>query len=69
MENICKELQEIFGTFVASGWDELAGPAQRFLDGKESRAALKTAVLQAQEACGKCGCALDTLYPRALALL
>ena len=64
-----QELRDILKTFAASGWDELAGPAQRFLDGKESRAALKTAVLQAQEACGKCGCALDTLYPRALALL
>ena len=69
MENVCEELQKILEIFVASGWEELAVPARRFLDGKESRAALKQAVSQAQSICGSCGCALDTLYPRALALL
>lgn len=69
MEKICEELRAILEAFAASGWEELARPAQRFLNGDLSRAALKAAVAQAREVCGNCGCALDKLYPRALALL
>ena len=64
-----RELRGILETFAASGWDELAVPARRFLEGKVPAAALREAILRAQAACGTCGCALDALYPRALMLL
>ena len=59
-----RELLDILETFVASGWDELAVPARRFLEGKVPAAALREVILCAQAACGTCGCALDALYPR-----
>ena len=64
-----RELLDILETFVASGWDELAVPARRFLEGKVPAAALREVILCAQAACGTCGCTLDALYPRALMLL
>ena len=64
-----QELLDILKAFAASGWDELAVPARRFLEGEASAAALREAVLRAQAVCGTCGCALDALYPRALVLL
>lgn len=64
-----RELLDILETFAASGWDELAVPARRFLEGKVPAAALREVILCAQAACGTCGCALDALYPRALMLL
>lgn len=66
---MAQELLDILKAFAASGWDELALPARQFLEGKASAAALREAVLRAQAVCGTCGCALDTLYPRALVLL
>ena len=64
-----RELRGILEAFAASGWDELAVPAQRFLEGRLPAAALREAVSRARDACGNCGCALDALYPRALVLL
>ena len=66
---MAQELLDILKTFAASGWDELAVPARRFLAGKLTAPALREAVLRAQAVCGNCGCALDALYPRALVLL
>ena len=64
-----QELRGILEAFAASGWEELAVPARRSLDGELPAAALREAILRAQAACGNCGCALDALYPRALMLL
>ena len=52
-----RELLDILETFAASGWDELAVPARRFLEGKVPAAALREVILCAQAACGTCGCA------------
>ncbi len=63
------ELRAILRQFAASGWPLIAAPAQAWLDGAGDRAALTDAIRQAERECGSCGCALDPLYPRALALL
>lgn len=69
MENAGKELRAILETFADSGWEALSAPACGYLEGALSREALRAAVARAGEACGACGCALDALYPRSLALL
>ena len=63
------ELQSILEKLAASGWELIAVPSQAWLDGRGNKAALKRAIQQADRECGSCGCALDTLYKRALALL
>ena len=40
-----QELLDILETFAASGWDELAVPARRFLEGKVPAAALREVIL------------------------
>ena len=64
-----EELKSIMEKFVASGWDLIAAPAQQWLDGTEDKDALVSAIKQADRECGSCGCELDPLYKRALALL
>ena len=64
-----EELKIIMEKFAASGWDLIASPAQEWLDGKEDKTALTSAIKQADEECGSCGCDLDPLYKRALELL
>ena len=64
-----EELKSIMEKFVASGWDLIAIPAQQWLDGKAEKAALISAIQQADSECGSCGCDLDPLYKRALELL
>ncbi len=64
-----QELKEILEIFCASGWELIASPARRWLDGAGNTAELIVAVKQAQKECGSCGCEMDSLYPRALALL
>lgn len=44
-------------------------PGQKWLDGKADKAALISAIEQADKECGNCGCDLDSLYKRALELL
>ena len=63
------ELQTILKTFAESGYPLIAAPAQRFLRGAGSKEELRQAIERAQKECGSCGCTLDPLYPRALALL
>lgn len=63
-----EELRYMMTQFAASGWDLIAIPARQWLAGHGDREALITVLRQAQEECGHCGCALDALYPRALAL-
>ena len=64
-----EELKTIMQKFVASGWDLIAIPAHQWLDGKSDKESLISAIKQADEECGSCGCELDPLYKRALELL
>ena len=64
-----EELKAIMEKFVESGWDLISVPAQQWLDGKADRDVLISAIKQADEECGSCGCDLDSLYKRALVLL
>lgn len=63
-----EELKSIMEKFSASGWDLISIPAQQWLEGQIDKAALISAIKQADEACGSCGCDLDSLYKRALEL-
>ena len=64
-----EELKSIMQKFVASGWDLIAIPAQQWLDGNSDKESLISAIKQADEEFGSCGCELDPLYKRALELL
>ncbi len=64
-----EELKSIMKTFAASGWDLISIPAQQWLDGKADKDTLVSAIKQADEECGSCGCELDSLYKRALELI
>lgn len=64
-----EELHMILGRFAASGWELIADPARKWLDGKDDQAVLRAAVEQAERECGTCGCNLDLLYRRELELL
>lgn len=64
-----EELKTIMEKFAASGWDLISVPAEQWLDGKADKNALVSAIKQADKECGSCGCDLDPLYKRALALL
>lgn len=64
-----EELRTIMEAFVASGWELIAVPAQRWLNGTADREALIAAIRRADAECGSCGCELDPLYKRALELL
>lgn len=63
------ELKSIMQKFAASGWDLIAVPAQQWLDGEYDKDTLVSAMKQADQECGSCGCELDPLYKRALELL
>lgn len=63
------DLQSIMEKFAVSGWDLISVPAQQWLDGKADKAALQSAIQQADELCGSCGCEFDPLYKKALELL
>ena len=63
------ELKSIMKKFAASGWDLIAVPAQQWLDGECDKDTLVSAMKQADQECGSCGCELDPLYKRALELL
>lgn len=63
------ELKEIMTKFADSGWDLIAEPAKRWLEGTTDREVLIAAIRQADEECGSCGCDFDPLYKRALELL
>lgn len=64
-----EELKDIMEKFAVSGWDLIAVPARQWLEGNSDRDALVSAIRQADKECGSCGCELDPLYKRALALL
>lgn len=64
-----EELKDIMEKFAVSGWDLIAVPARQWLEGNSDRDALVSAIRQADKECGSCGCELDPLYKRALALI
>ncbi len=64
-----EELKKIMEKFAASGWDLIAVPAQQWLNGTADKGTLISAIQQADEECGSCGCELDPLYKRALELI
>ena len=64
-----EELKTIMEKYAASGWDLISVPAQQWLDGKDDKDALVSAIKQADKECGSCGCNLDPLYKRTLELL
>lgn len=68
-EEPMEEFRQIMETFAASGWELIAVPAQAWLEGRSDPAALTAALQQADKECGSCGCRLDPLYKRALALI
>ncbi|MBQ8578791.1 MAG: hypothetical protein IJ449_12640 [Clostridia bacterium] len=65
------ELDTILEKFAACGWDLIAVPSKKWLDGDSGRdkAALIAAIREADTECGSCGCEFDPLYKRALELL
>lgn len=67
--SIVEELKSIMEKFVASGWDLISIPAQQWLEGKADKDTLVSAIRQADEECGSCGCDFDPLYKRALELI
>lgn len=62
------ELREIITKFSESGWDLIDAPSKRWLAGAGNMDELIAAVEQADEECGSCGCEMDPLYKRFLAL-
>lgn len=64
-----EELRSIMEKFAASGWDLISVPAQQWLDGKSDKDTLISAIQQADQECGSCGCDFDALYKRALELI
>ncbi len=54
-----EELRTIVEKFAALGWDLIAVPARRWLDGGGGRDDLIPAIQQAERECGSCGCELD----------
>lgn len=64
-----EELKSIMEKLAASGWDLIAVPAQQWLDGRSDRDTLVSAIREADEQCGSCGCEFDPLYKRALELI
>lgn len=64
-----EELKSIMEKFAASGWNLISIPAKQWLDGKADKDTLRSAIKQADEECGSCGCDFDPLYKRALELI
>ena len=62
------ELRSILKRFADSGWELLSVPANAYLCGESCKDELISAVEQANEECGSCGCEYDALYKRFLAL-
>ena len=63
-----KELRAIMVKFAEFGWDLIDAPAKAWLEGSGDKEALISAIEQADQECGSCGCEFDPLYKRALEL-
>jgi len=64
-----KELLHILEKFTESDWDLISTPSKAWIEGKGNKDELTTAIKQADEECGSCGCEYDPLYKRALQIL
>ena len=62
------ELRSILRRFADSEWELISAPANAYLSGEDCNDWLISAVEQANEECGDCGCEYDALYRRFLAL-
>ncbi|MGI6192596.1 MAG: hypothetical protein ACOYI3_03395 [Christensenellales bacterium] len=62
-----EELKAILEKFAGCGWDLIAEPAKKWLDGGKNKEELLQAVAQADRECGSCGCEFDPLYKKVLA--
>lgn len=63
------ELNVILEKFIACGWDLISVPSQNYLNGECDKETLITAIKEADNVCGSCGCEFDALYKKALELL
>lgn len=70
-----EKLVEIINKFASSGYDVIEGPAKKWLEVKDEGDAsiaaseeLVSAIEKAKSECGDCGCELDVLYKKALAM-
>ncbi len=59
-----EELKNIMEKFVESGWDLIASPAEKWLNGVANKEKLIAALKEADKECGSCGCELDSLYKK-----
>lgn len=55
-------INEIMKKFAESGWDLIAEPAAKWLEGTADKEELIKAIEQADKECGNCGCEYDKLY-------
>lgn len=62
------ELKAILEKFSESGWDLIAIPSKAYLDGSGTKEDLITAIEQADNECGNCGCEFDSLYKKCIEL-
>lgn len=62
------ELRAIIKRFADSGWELISVPASAYLAGEDCTDEFISAVEQANEECGSCGCEYDELYRRFLSL-
>lgn len=63
------ELKIILEKFAESGWDLIAIPSKKYLDGNVTKEDLIKAIVQADEECGSCGCEFDPMYKKCIQLL
>ena len=64
-----EELREILVKFSTCGWDLIDSVSEQYLNEENNKSELISAIEQANEQCGSCGCEFDPLYKRALELL
>ena len=62
------ELRSILKRFADSEWELISAPASAYLSGEDCNDWLISAVEQANEECGSCGCEYDAMYRRFLEL-
>lgn len=62
------ELKAILEKFSESGWDLIAIPSKAYLDRSGTKEDLITAIEQADNECGNCGCEFDSLYKKCIEL-
>jgi hypothetical protein len=63
-----QELRSIIKRFAESEWELISAPAIAYLSGEDCNDWLVSAIEQANEECGSCGCDYDELYRRFLEL-